>query len=99
MFIPIQVQPEVGEMAAGYPYPYLNGREPQMAYVQGLVEKVDVNKKEILVQGFKKWIPFHRVMIFSFGGIELLNEDYDDSARWEEDKNIVEKLLKRKGII
>jgi hypothetical protein len=100
MFIPIQVQPEEGEMAAGYPYPYLEvGGQPQMAYVQGLVTKVHIDEREILIQDFKKWIPFHRVAIFSFGGIELMNEDYDDAKRWEEDKTIVEKLLREKGTI
>jgi NADH dehydrogenase FAD-containing subunit len=95
MFFPVQVQPEVGESAAGYPYPYIQGGQPQMSYVQGLVKKVNEDKREIKIQGFKKWIPFHRIIVFTFGGIELLNEDYDDAKRWEEDRKIVESLKKK----
>ena len=94
MFIPVQVEPDVGEIAAGYSLPYLSGRAPQIDFVRGLIEKVQKESKKIKIDGSDHWIPYYRVVAFSFGGIELLNTEYDDSARWEEDKRIIDKLIR-----
>lgn len=96
MFFPVQVQPEVGEAAAGFPAPYLEGREIKSAYVQGILTKVDIHKKQLKIQDFKPWIPFHRIVVFTFGGIEIVNEDYDEEARWTEDQAIINRLRRGK---
>lgn len=96
MFIPVQVEPDVGELAAGYSLPYLNGGSPQIDFVRGIIEKIDSEKKELKIADTGHWIPFHRVMAFSFGGIELANTEYDDQKRWNEDKRIIDQLLRRR---
>jgi len=94
MFVPVQVEPDVGELASGYSLPYLVGRSPQVDFVRGLIEKIDTEEKELKIADCDHWLPYHRVIAFSFGGIELLNTEYDDNKRWEEDKIIIDKLLR-----
>lgn len=97
MFIPVHIEPEVGELAQGYSLPYLEkGNVPQIDYVRGIIEKTNTEKRELLINGTKKWIPFHRIISFSFGGIELENTQYDNSRRYNEDQRIIKNLLGRK---
>jgi NADH dehydrogenase FAD-containing subunit len=93
MFIPVQVEPDVGELASGYSLPYLVGRSPQVDFVRGLIEKIDIEDKKLKVADCDHWLPYHRIVAFSFGGIELYNTEYDEGKRWEEDKRIINKLL------
>lgn len=96
MFIPVQVEPDVGEIASGYSLPYLSGGSPQIDFVRGLIEKIDSEKKELKIADASHWLPYHRIMAFSFGGIELVNTEYDDDRRWKEDKKIIDRLLRRR---
>lgn len=94
MFIPVQVEPDVGEIASGYSLPYLRGKSPQVDFVRGMIEKVQKETKKIKINDSDHWIPYYRVVAFTFGGIELLNTEYDDEKRWKEDRLIVDKLLR-----
>lgn len=94
MFIPVQVEPDAGELASGYSLPYMVGKAPQIDFVRGMIEKVNKERKEIKISDADHWIPYYRVVSFSFGGIELLNTEYDDEKRWEEDKLIIDRLLR-----
>ena len=94
MFIPVQVEPDVGELASGYSLPYLNGRTPQIDFVRGMIEKVRKERKEIKINDSDHWIPYYRVVAFTFGGIELMNTEFDEDRRWEEDRKIMDKLLR-----
>lgn len=96
MFIPVQVEPDVGELAAGYSLPYLVGKSPQIDFVRGLIEKVNTQDKKIKITDFDKWIPYHRIMAFTFGGIELTNTEYDEQRRYEEDKRIIDQLRRKR---
>ena len=97
MFIPVQVEPEVGELAAGYSLPYLvDERSPQIDFVRGIIEKVNSEKKTLKIVDAGHLIPYHRVVAFTFGGIELANVDYDDEKRWKEDKIVIDQLLRSK---
>ena len=96
MFIPVQVEPDVGEFASGYSLPYLSGDSPQIDYVRGLIEKIKTDEKKLKINDVDHWIPYHRIATFSFGGIEIVNTDYDDNKRLEEDKLLMDKLLKRR---
>jgi len=94
MFIPVQVEPDVGEFASAYSLPYLvSENHPQIDYVRGLIEKIRSKRKELKICESDHWIPFHRVMTFSFGGIELMNTEYDETKRYQEDQETIRRLL------
>jgi len=96
MFIPVQVEPDVGELASGFSLPYLvgNSRAPQIDFVRGMIEKVQKETKKIKIDGSDHWIPYYRVVAFTFGGIELMNTEFDEEKRWEEDKRIIDELIR-----
>jgi len=95
MFIPVDVEPDVGEIASGYSFPYLSNGAPQIDFVRGVIENVQKeNPKKIKINDSDHWIPYDRIVTFTFGGIEILNTEYDDNQRWEEDKRIIDKLLR-----
>jgi hypothetical protein len=94
MFIPVQVEPDVGESASGFSLPYLSGKAPQIDFVRGMIEKVQKETKKIKIDGSNHWIPYYRVVAFTFGGIEILNTEFSEEKRWEEDKRIIDQLLR-----
>ncbi len=93
MFIPVQVEPEVGESAVGYSLPYMKDGQPTIDYVQGLIRKINKEKKLLKLMDYKMWIPYHRIIAFTFGGIELENTEYDSDKRYNEDEKTIKRLL------
>jgi hypothetical protein len=98
MFISIDVKMEVGEFAVGYTLPYIYplDNKPIKDAVVGVIEKVKYDEELVLLNVNKRWIPFHRIKWFTFGGIELENTLYDEEKMVKEDEKIVKFLLKNK---
>ena len=95
MFLPIKVEMQIGEMAAGYSFPYLDDSgKIQYDRVQAFIEKVDRAGKKIKFENYTELIGFHRIESFTFGGIKLINDLFDHERLWDENKKIVGKMKK-----
>ncbi len=92
MFLPIKVQIEVGEYVEGWSYPYKEGTNVQIDSVKGMISKVDRKKKRVWVDTYNKsHLDIHRISSFSFGGVIMRNDDYDEEKMYRENHKILKK--------
>jgi hypothetical protein len=90
----VKVEMEVGEFARGVSEPYLDSKLGQVNidFVQGIVEKIDNSKKNVKIEKYAGLIPFHRISEFTFGGVMLINKEYDANRVIRENQEMTNKI-------
>lgn len=88
----IIIKPEIGELAYVVTLPFLNDKkQPYIRHITGLIESIKKNKR-YKIKEIDDWFPIYRIKSFGFGGIMLLNDHYNESRCYQEDKQYLRKL-------
>jgi len=96
MMISINVKPMVGEIAYAFSSPFIDDSGvPYIRHVMGSIVKSRNNETEFRIHDVDDWFPIYRIKQYTFGGVMVDNELFDERRCSREDK----KLLKRLGVI
>jgi len=90
MFLPIDIKIEVGEFVTGYSMPYIDQHGMgQVDFIRGPVEEFNERLGLIKIETYPERIPMHRIEFFTFGGIQINNEEFDFDRMWEENHKFI----------
>jgi len=92
MYIHVVVKPEVGEIAYCFGILRPVNKLPFMEAIEGFI--VEVDDDWIRVKNISYKIPIYRVVYYTFGGIRMANDEYDQERVDRENQSMYEKLMK-----
>ena len=73
--------------------PFLNEhKQPYIRHITGIIEDIKDSPKKYKIIDIDDWFPIYRIKTFTFGGIMILNDKYNESKCYNEDKRYLRKL-------
>jgi len=89
----IMIIPEIGELAYIITLPFLNeNKNPYIRHITGMIENIKGSPKKYKIKEIDDWFPIYRIKSYSFGGILLPNDRFDENKCYIEDKQYLRTL-------
>lgn len=87
----IFVKPEIGEMAYVISRPFLNEKgRPYIKHITGIIENIKNDRYKI--NEIDEWFPIYRIKKFSFGGILIDNDRFNEAKCYYKDQQYLKTL-------